>query len=63
MFEHEVLVISNAHNVRLLKKMGLKLGRDFRSVNGAVAKGRPGHLLLKFNDLNVALMFKLRARA
>lgn len=63
MFDHEVLVTSNAYNIRLLKRMGLKLGQDFRSVNGAVAKGRPGHLLLMFNDLNVALMFKLRCRA
>lgn len=63
MFDHEVLVTSNSHNVGLLRKMDLKLGRDFRSSKGAVAKGRPHQLLLYFKDLDKALMFKLRAIA
>ena len=63
MFDHEVLVSSNPFNIRLLKRMGLTNGRDFRSEKGAVAKGRPNQLLLKFKDKDQAMMFKLRASA
>ena len=63
MFEHVVLVSSNLHNVKLLRTMGLKNGRDFRSEKGAVAAGRPHQLLLKFKDKDQALFFKLRSIA
>ena len=63
MFDHDVLVSSNPHNLRLLKRMGLAFGRDYQSVKGAVAAGRPHQLLLKFKDRDKAIMFKLQAIA
>lgn len=63
MFDHSVLVTSNSHNVRLLKRMGLQAGRDFRSEKGAVAAGRPHQLNLMFRDRDKAIMFKLRTIA
>jgi hypothetical protein len=62
MFDHTVLVASNLYNVKLLKSMDLKNGRDFRSEKGAVAAGRPNQLLLKFKDKDKALFFKLKSR-
>lgn len=57
----DVLVKSCIENVKLLNQMGLKAGRDFTSEKGAVAKGRPSALLLRFKDKDKALIFKLRA--
>lgn len=63
MFDHPVLVTSNAHNVSLLRKMGLKPGVDYRSEKGAASRGRPNCLLLMFKDKDKALFFKLRTTA
>jgi hypothetical protein len=60
-FEHEVLVTANHKNHVLLRQMGLKLGRDYRSGFGAVKAGRPDCLKLFFKDKDKALMYKLRA--
>lgn len=63
MFEHAVLVTSNSENIKLLKKMDLKMGRDFRSEKGAAMAGRPHQLRLVFKDRNKAIVFKLQASA
>lgn len=40
----DVIVNSNLHNMALLRRMGLMVGRDFTSEKGAVAKGKPNSL-------------------
>ena len=59
----DVLVSSNTYNIELLKTLDLKPGRDYYSVKGAVASGRPNQLLLQFKDRDKAMLFKLRSRA
>jgi hypothetical protein len=61
-FDHSVFVTSNSHNIKLLKQMNLKLGRDFRSEKGAVAAGRPNQLRLLFKDKDQAMIFKLKSK-
>jgi hypothetical protein len=58
----EVICNGNIHNMTLLKRMGLVVGRDFTSEKGAVAKGRPNSILLRFVDKDKALLFKLQAK-
>lgn len=60
---YEVLVSSNLENISLLKRLGLKIGRDFTSEKGAVAAGKPSYLLLRFKDREKAIIFKLRAKS
>lgn len=58
----DVIVNGNLHNVALLRAMNLVAGRDFTSEKGAVARGRPSSLILRFADADKALMFKLRSK-
>jgi len=58
----EVICNGNLENMALLRRMGLKIGRDYQSQKGAVAKGRPNSILLTFKNKDHALFFKLRAK-
>jgi hypothetical protein len=60
-FDHAIYVKSSFENIKLLKSMNLKLGRDFRSERGAAKAGRDTSLRLVFKDRTTAMMFKLRS--
>ena len=58
----DMYVMSSLALVKALKKNKLVMGIDYTTEKGAVANGRPGQVLLRFNDANKALMFKMSYR-